>query len=281
MKLSACSDVEHKPSPSFTFPGQPPQPKSGTYSFMRLEEREMGEEKAVKDVEREITQVLINEEGRKAKAKTVAEGIIKAVQGGEALAVAIEKYNAQMKPQAPATGETTAPPASSSPSPLVISESNDVKIDTLLDGNIDGVGRSATASELVLSRLKGLSEKAPAIPEAVELNNAWVVLSLKEFNEANDADFEAAEPRLTLATLGKRQGQFLGSTWFNFSLFGPNALDVIYQLPRELLTALSTEVVSLGSERDGFLGKLLETSNYQDLVERNQAVEKYFAENIR
>ena len=102
-----------------------------------------------------------------------------------------------------------------------------------------------------------------------------------ETPEANDADFEAAEPRLTLATLGKRQGQFLGSTWFNFSLFGPNALDVIYQLPRELLTALSAEVVALGSERDGFLGKLLETSNYQDLVEKNQAVERYFAENVR
>ncbi len=252
------SAVDHQERPSFNFPGMAPQPKGGTYSFVRLEEKQEGEERSLKDAEREIAAVLIDEQRRAERAKGVAESLLKAA-AGQGLAAAVDAHNAAQQ----AAGVTA----------VQVTESGDVKVDALLDGELAGVGRDAVAAERVLMSLFKLAD-GQLLGEVLKVGDKWVVLSLKEVSRPTDADIELKLPAEQLAAQAAREGQFFGPSWAQFMTFSPS----LPPLPREVLMVVQRDLMAMFmGAQEGFLDRLLASKDYQALVERNPKMVAYFA----
>jgi hypothetical protein len=280
MEAGKVSEVTHQTTPSFSFPGQPPMPPSGTYSFVRLEDKVMGEEKTVDDVKTEIAQILIWDEAQKQGAEKQAQSLITRLQKGETLEAAVEKWN-QAIPKAAAAKEGDTPKALFSS--LIVSESADITLPALLSGNIEGIGRDATAADALLNEIFKLNEKTPVVSKTLKINNEWVIASLKSFKAASEVDVEANQARLMIEQRQNRQARFFGKSWLSYIFFGPASLDVFFSLPREIQSQMPRELTQAffatmsGKQGDeGFLNALLQSKEYQALVTRNPAVERFF-----
>jgi len=253
-KSGSLTEVEHAPRPQFNFPGMAPQPKGGTYSFARLEELTKGDEKSVKDVEAEIAKKLIDEDDRAERAEGLARKLHALVKGGKALAEATTEASEQ--------GAETA---------LAVTETGDFKVDGLLDGNIEGVGRDAQAGEQLVAELFSLSAKAPLISAPVKVGDQWVVLSLKEHKRPSDDTFSMRQVALSYETQKRRASEFFGSYWMQFMLLSPAPAP---GMPREVYSALQDDFI--GASRDSFLDRVIASNYFQRIVVRNPELNNAF-----
>lgn len=256
LNAGELSAVDHQERPSFNFPGMAPQPKGGTYSFVRLEEKQAGEERALESVKRDIAALLIDEQRRADRAKGVAESLLK-VAATQGLAAAVDAHNATQQ------GVTA----------VAVTESGDVKVESLLEGEITGVGRDAQAGERLLLSLFKLAE-GQVFGEALKVGDKWVALSLKETSSPTDADVELKLPAERLTAQAEREGLLFGPAWAQFITFGPS----LPPLPREVLMVVQRDLMAMFmGAQNGLLDRLLDSKDYQALVERNPKVEAYFA----
>ena len=221
--------------------------------------------------EREISQILIHQDEREVAAKKVAQQLLKDMQSGKALAAVVETYNKTLAGPADAEGKST-----SKAKALSVAETGFVKIDALLSGSIEGLGRSNTASEALLKQLNQLSNSKATVNEVLEINKNSVVLFMSEHQVSNDADFENAEANLTLEQIKNTQRQFFGATWLGYSMVGPMTSDIFSQFPREMITILSSEFSSYYGRDESFLDQLLASDRYQAMIRNNPAVDRYF-----
>ena len=295
LKDGDCSEINKRETPSFIQLQGLAASASGTYSFARLKSKKMGEEKSIKDVERQIAQVLIHQDERKKAAQKLAQDMLKAVQAGKVLATEVENYNKTLtvsvpKPANPATTPNTDPNANGNQANpqvpaqetktlakvLNLAETGLVKVDNLLNGSIDGLGRSQEASETLLKQLGTLNNTQKAVGQVLEVNQKWTVLVMAEHQESNDVDFEAAEAQLMLDQNKDGLRQFFGGTWLGYELFGPMSNDIFFQFPREIFTIITGEFSSFFSADESFLDQLLASDRYQAMVVKNPSVERYF-----
>jgi hypothetical protein len=271
MEDGKCSEINKRETPKFIQLQGLSNASSGTYSFARLQSKKPGEEKSVKDVERAIAQILIHQDERQNAAKKVAQKILKDMQSGKALVAVVEDYNKTLAGPVDAEGK-----ASNKAKVLNVSETGFVKIDALLSGSIEGLGRSNTAAETLLKQLNQLSNSKAVVSEVLELNQNSVVLSMSEHQVSNDADFENAEANLTLEQIKNTQRQFFGGVWLGYSMVGPMTSDIFSQFPREVITILSSEFSSFFGRDESFLDQLLASDRYQAMVRENPVVDRYF-----
>lgn len=243
----ALTEVDHAPRPQFNFPGMPPQPKGGTYSFARLEELTKGEEKSVKDVENEIAKLLIDEDLRAERAEGLARKLHGLVKAGKTLADAATEASEQ--------GAESA---------LTVTETGDFKIEALFDGNIEGLGRDAKAGEQLVAELFGLSAEAPLLSAPIKVGDQWVVLSLKEHKAPSDDTFAMRQVALSYEAQNRRAAEFFGAYWMQFMLLSPAPAP---GMPREVYSALQEELAGAG--RDGFLDRVIASNYFQQIVVRN------------
>ena len=281
MEAGKLSKVDHREFPSFSIPGQPPRPASGTYSFIRLEDKVAGEEKSLEDVKKEIAQILIWDEKQTQGAEAKARELITRLQKGEKLDAVVEGWNQAVPKSEAKEGEVAKPLLSL----LMVSESADVTLPALLGGNIEGVGRDAKAADLLLNEIFKLSDKAPVVSQPLKLKDDWVVLTLKSFTAASEAELEEHQARLQLEQSQSRQALFFGNSWLSYILFGPASFDVIFSLPSEIRAQMPSELTQVliaamsgKQSSDGFLNALINTKEYQALVQRNPAVDRFFAQ---
>ena len=254
MESGEMTEVEHAARPQFNFPGMAPQPKGGTYSFARLEELTKGEEKSVKDVEADIAKLLIDEDGRATRAQSLASklhGLLKAGKGLDEAAAEASEAGAQ--------------------SALVVSETGDLKIDALLDGNVEGIGRDAEAGELIAAELFKVSAEAPLISAPVKVGEQWVVLSLRERSTPSDDSFAMRRDALSYESQKARVGAFFGSYWLQFALLSPAPAP---GMPREVYNALQDDFAGVG--RDAFLDRVIASNYFQRIVTRNPSLNRFF-----
>lgn len=253
-KGGTLTEVDHAARPQFNFPGMAPQPKGGTYSFARLEEFTKGDEKTVKDVEAEIAKKLIDEDQRAERAEGLAQKLHALVKGGKALADAVvEASEAQAE------------------SALVVTESGALTLDSLFDGNIEGIGRDAQAGEKILEELFTLNTQAPLLNAPIKIGDQWVVLSLKEHSTPSDETFAMRQAALGYQTQKTRVSEFFGSYWMQFMLLSPGGAP---GMPREVFTALQDDFKGAGA--DSFLDRIIASNYFQKIVERNPELTRSF-----
>ena len=258
MKASELTELKHAERPTFNFPGMAPQPKGGTFSFARLEEREEGEEKTLKNVEAEIAKVLIERDGRAARAENVAKQAHALIKRGKSVAEAATEASQEGAEKA-----------------LEASVSSELKLDMFLEGNLEGIGRDATAGEMILKELLSAEGDTLLISAPIKVGDEWVVLSLKEHTTPDTADFETQKATLAQNSALVAQGRTFGPSWLQYSLLSPSPAP---GMPREVFTALQGELMAAFSAgQEGFLDVALASPYFQKLVERNPAVARQIA----
>jgi hypothetical protein len=260
MAPGQISEVRHSPTGSMIQIGGVPAQQTGSYSFIRLEEKEEGEEKTFDSVKQDIARLVMAEDRRKESAKGAAEGLLAKARAGEALTAAIDAYNGTVS-------------GVEGVDLIALAESGEVTLDGLLGQNIEGVGRAASAAQALLSEIARLddSHKVPSV--VFEVNGQWAAMVLKQRSGLSPLEEANARKRQTLVAQNAAVGEYFGGRWVSFVMFGPFSFDILRQFPQQVYTALSAELsAALSGSSDGLVDRLLKTNQYRQLVEENPAV---------
>lgn len=264
MEPGQLSEVKLTESPANLFIGGAQQKKTGSYAFIRLEEKVLGEEKSLEDVKLEIAKILLAKETQKSVAKSVAEGFLAKVSGGADFSAEVAAYNANLK-------------VDSGVKQVEVSESGSITLDGLLGNNIEGIGRSPEAAEALLSEINRIDQNS-RVASVFEINGQWAALVLKEKTQPTAIEREQARKAQKLVANQSARQEFFGGRWIGYSLFGPVSFDALSQFPSEIFTAISADISSaFGGSSESFVDRLLKSSAYRDQVVETPEVKAYFS----
>ena len=187
MDPKQLSEVKLTESPRNPFINNGAAKKSGSYAFIRLENKEPGEEKSLEEVKVEIAKILLARDARKAAAKGVAESLLAKVKGGADLSAEITAYNA---------GLNVAEGAKN----IELKESGAITLESLLNNNIEGISRSPVAAERLLAEINSIDQNQRLAP-VLEMNGQWATLILKEKTSPSAIEQESDRQKQKLASI--------------------------------------------------------------------------------
>lgn len=263
MDPKQLSEVKLTESPRNPFINNGAAKKSGSYAFIRLENKEPGEEKSLEEVKVEIAKILLARDARKAAAKGVAESLLAKVKGGADLSAEITAYNA---------GLNVAEGAKN----IELKESGAITLESLLNNNIEGISRSPVAAERLLAEINSIDQNQRLAP-VLEMNGQWATLILKEKTSPSAIEQESDRQKQKLASIQQAKLDFFGGRWVGYTLFGPTSFDVLSQFPSEIFSAISAEVSSaFAGGGESFVDRILKSARYRDQVIESAEVKAYF-----
>ena len=257
MKVNQLSEVKQSASLNA-------QIKAGSFAFIRLEEKEVGEEKSLDNVKVEIAQALLSKAAQTEVAKTKLEELVAKVKAGADLQAEVTAYNATINAEA----GTKA---------LELKTSGEVSLEALLNDNIEGLGRNAIAAYQLLNEINGIDMKSK-VPSILQIDKQWVALVLKEKKNLDEANKSLELEKQYLASLTQAKKSFFGDRWLRYALLGPLSFDVLTQFPMEVLSALTAEVgLNYFGGQDGSLDQILKSSAYQSQIVESSDVQAFFS----
>ena len=257
MKVNQLSEVKQSASLNA-------QIKAGSFAFIRLEEKEVGEEKSLDQVKVEIAQTLLSKAAQTEVAKTKLEELVAKVKSGADLQAELTAYNTTINTEA----GTKA---------LELKTSGEVSLEALLNDNIEGLGRNAIAAYQLLNEINGIDMKSK-VPSILQIDKQWVALVLKEKKTLNEANKSLELEKQYLTSLTQAKKSFFGDRWLRYALLGPLSFDVLTQFPMEVLSALTSEVgLSYFGGQDGSLDQILKSSAYQSQIVESSDVQAFFS----
>ena len=257
MKVNQLSEVKQSASLNA-------QIKAGSFAFIRLEEKEVGEEKSLDQVKVEIAQTLLSKAAQTEVAKTKLEELVAKVKSGADLQAELTAYNTTINAEA----GTKA---------LELKTSGEVSLEALLNDNIEGLGRNAIAAYQLLNEINGIDMKSK-VPSILQIDKQWVALVLKEKKTLNEANKSLELEKQYLTSLTQAKKSFFGDRWLRYALLGPLSFDVLTQFPMEVLSALTSEVgLSYFGGQDGSLDQILKSSAYQSQIVESSDVQAFFS----
>mgnify|MGYP003706182033 CR=1 FL=1 len=263
MDPKQLSEVKLTESPRNPFINNGAAKKSGSYAFIRLENKEPGEEKSLEEVKVEIAKILLARDARKAAAKGVAESLLAKVKGGADLSAEITAYNA---------GLNVAEGAKN----IELKESGAITLESLLNNNIEGISRSPVAAERLLAEINSIDQNQRLAP-VLEMNGQWATLILKEKTSPSAIEQESDRQKQKLASIQQAKLDFFGGRWVGYTLFGPTSFDVLSQFPSEIFSAISAEVSSaFAGGGESFVDRIQKSARYRDQVIESAEVKAYF-----
>ena len=257
MEVNQLSEVKQSASLSA-------QIKAGSFAFIRLEEKEAGEEKSLENVKAEIAQILLAKDAQTDLAQAKLEAIVAKLKTGADLQAEVTAYNATLNTEAGAKA-------------LEVKTSGEVSLESLLNDNIEGLGRNAIAAYQLLNEINtiDMNNKVAAI---LEIDKQWVALVLKEKKTLDEANKAVELDKQYLASLTQAKKSFFGDRWLRFALLGPLSFDVLTQFPMEVLSSLTTEVgLNYFGGQEGVIDQILKSSQYQSQVAESSDVQAFFS----
>ena len=251
MELNQLSEIQ---DPSAKFKGAV-KPTSGTYYFIRLDKKELGEEKTLADVKTEIAKILISQEKRLESAKAIANTLRAKVVAGEKLSAVIDAHNAQR-------GEGSTLKA------ITLTESGDVTIDGLVSNRLGNVGNHPIAASQLLNEIININDKTPA-PTIMKIGDQWAVFALKQRSEP---EVDKNIDRALADAQREARSEFFGRAWSSFVLTGDQSPILIQLVPFQILARLSGEL----AQGEGFIDEIIETK-YRKYVEEAPEVTRFLS----
>ena len=240
------------------------QIKAGSFAFIRLEEKEVGEEKSLESAQTEIAQTLLAKDAQTEVAKTKLESLIAKVKAGSDLQAEITAYNGTLKADAGAKA-------------LELKTSGEVSLEALLNDNIEGLGRNAIAAYQLLNEINSI-DMSNKVPSVLEIDKQWVALVLKEKKSLDEANKALEIEKQYLSSITQSKKAFFGDRWLRYALLGPLSFDVLTQFPMEILTGLTSEVgLNYFGGQEGALDQILKSAAYQSQIVESSDVQAFFS----
>ena len=251
-QVSEIQGLDKKPNPTS-------KSTSGNYYFIKLNSKELGEEKTVDDARIGIAKILALKDKRRAEAKPVAAELYAQVKSGVALSAAIDAYNAQIGDQEEVQAVT-------------LSESGEVTLSGLVGNRVGNIGRYAIAADQLLGEIVHINDQN-RVPSVITVGDKQAVLVLKE---RADADQDQLSQKKYPEALQRARAEFFGRSWTSFIITGDQNSTMLSVLPIELLIKIQQEI--LGAARgDGLIDQLLDSEDYRKHVKEDPVVMSYLA----
>ena len=255
MELNQLSEVKLSESKN-------PQVKAGSYAFIRLEEKELGEEKTLESVQSEVAKILLAQSAQKSMAKKQAEAILAKVKSSGDLNAEIVAYNATLN-------------TASGVKSIEIKETGAITFDGLLADNIEGLGRNAIAAFTLLNEINAI-DMTNRVASVANINDQWVALVLKEKITEDEANRSSERQKQYLSSLKQAKKEFFGDRWLRYALVGPLSYDVLTQFPSEILSILTSDIgISYFGGKEGSVDQILKSSAYQDQIVESADVKAF------
>ena len=240
-----------------------PQVKAGSYAFIRLEEKELGEEKTLESVQSEIAKILLAQGAQKSMAKKQAEAILAKVKSSGDLNAEIIAYNATLN-------------TASGVKSIELKETGAITLDGLLADNIEGLGRNAIAAFNLLNEINAI-DMTNRVASVANINDQWVALVLKEKVTQDESNRSSERQKQYLSSLKQAKKEFFGDRWLRYALVGPLSYDVLTQFPSEILSTLTSDIgISYFGGKEGSVDQILKSSAYQDQIIESADVKAFF-----
>ena len=240
-----------------------PQVKAGSYAFIRLEEKELGEEKTLESVQSEIAKILLAQSAQKSMAKKQAEAILAKVKSSGDLNAEIVAYNATLN-------------TASGVKSIELKETGTITLDGLLADNIEGLGRNAIAAFNLLNEINAI-DMTNRVASVANINDQWVALVLKEKVTQDESNRSSERQKQYLSSLKQAKKEFFGDRWLRYALVGPLSYDVLTQFPSEILSTLTSDIgISYFGGKEGSVDQILKSSAYQDQIVESADVKAFF-----
>jgi hypothetical protein len=187
--------------------------------FVLAEDVKPAVKKTLDEVRNEIGLILVGQQAAKKGARVAAEALLAQVKGGATLADAAAA--ALPKPAAPPTvapveGEVPAEvPAEAPPVESPVQATGPFTANRPAWDEIPSIGKAPA----IARRLEGLTAEAPLVDEVIELEDAFVVVRLRERKKPTDEEFKAESDQFAQQLKAGRAAQLFGN--WKAVVFGP------------------------------------------------------------
>jgi hypothetical protein len=189
-------------------------------NMIRVDKKEMGEEKSLEQSKEEIAKKLLELNGKGLEAENQAKQLIAHLQAKQDINAWINTFNQKLNPienGAEADANKTA-------NQLTVTQSGEISLSDMTTGNLAGLfyGNKEAGDQLLSSVFKLNAGDAIAQP----LKNAkdyYVVLLKEKVASTESAELKAVKIKLSATQVA--QSQFIGNDWLAYALRGPRVFD--------------------------------------------------------
>jgi hypothetical protein len=191
-------------------------------NMIRVDKKEMGEEKTIDQSREEIARKLLELNGKGMEAENQAKQLVAHIQAKQDINTWLDRFNQTLNPT-PAEGSTENQ-ADKVVNKLSLSMSGEISLADMTSGNLAGIfyGNKEAGDTLINNVFKLTAGDVIAQP----LKNAkdyYVVILKEKVASTESAELKAA--KIKLSATQTAQSQFLGNDWLAYSLRGPRVFD--------------------------------------------------------